>query len=77
MSTTSDVKDNACEHENTVFCNGEQPLYTENSRNTKYITSVSSHHPGIYLTFGNESTVVCPYCSRVFHKEKSVINDHK
>ncbi len=33
--------------------------------------SLSSKHPLIFLNFGNNESITCPYCGKVFSQEKS------
>ncbi len=57
--------------QHTVFCNGETQLLSntpEENGVERKTTEENFHHPGIYLTFGDDAKVVCPYCSYVFYK---------
>jgi hypothetical protein len=54
----------------TVFCNGEKQLPSTSAEASPrpQRKETNSQHPGVYLTFGNEPKIVCPYCSYVFYK---------
>ena len=47
-----------------IYCEGE----VEASDNQGEATF---KHPRVFLTYGTNSTVSCPYCSHIFEKENS------
>lgn len=50
-----------------ILARGKQEIVETNQKRVACDGPEFSKHPRVYLTMGDDNTVVCPYCSRV-HK---------